>query len=322
MTKLVKTGTCMKTPWLHSLQPFPRILFTILLIISCFFFFFVIALLLAIPLFHVSISGILVLLTDYTNPEAVSLLKYFQIVQEIGIFIVPPVLAAFLFAWKPFHFLKLQDPSRWLLWVLAAIIMVTSVPAIDQLIQLNESMQLPGWMAGMEQWMQQTEEQAMELTEAFLNVDTTGGFLLNLVMIALLPAIGEELLFRGLLQRLFHDWLKNIHVAIILTGILFGAMHLQFYGVLPRSVLGILFGYLFYWSGSLWLPIFAHFLNNAVAVTISFLYDQGMISTPLEEFGTSDSPLLVISSTVVTMVVLYLFWYVTKAKSRMNLVDG
>ncbi|MBL7138515.1 MAG: CPBP family intramembrane metalloprotease [Bacteroidales bacterium] len=306
----------MKIPWLHALQPFSRILFTVLLIISCFFVFFMGGLLLAMPIFGVSLTEIMALLTDYANPKAISLLKYFQIIQEVGIFIVPPLLAAFLFVWKPFHFLKLQDPSRWQIWVLTTVIMGASIPVINQLIVLNEAMRLPEWLAGMEQWMLETEEQAWELTEAFLNIKTLGGFLLNLLMIAILPAIGEELLFRGLLQRLFHDWLGNIHVAIILAGLLFGAMHLQFYGFLPRTVLGILFGYLFFWSGSLWIPIFAHFLNNAVAVTVSFLQKQGMIGTSLEEFGSTHDLVLMLSSIVVTVLVLYIFWVSTHTRQK------
>ncbi len=311
-------GNLMNTPWLHALQPFSRILFTVLLIISCLFIFFLGGILLAMPIFDVSLTETMALLANFTNPKAIPLLKYFQIVQEVGVFIVPPLLAAFLFASKPFHYLKLQDFSRWQIWVLTAVIMVSSVPAINQLIELNEAMQLPEWMAGMEQWMKDTEEQAMELTEAFLDVNTTGGFLLNIVMIAILPAIGEELLFRGLLQRLFKEWLGNIHVAIILTGLLFGAMHLQFYGILPRVVLGILFGYLFYWSGSLWIPIFAHFLNNAVAVTVSFLAKQELIETSLEELGSSDSLALILSSIVVTAFALYLFRHSSYARTKVS----
>jgi len=309
-------GNAMKPPLLHALQPFPRILFVVLLIISCLFIFFLGGVLLAMPLFDVSLSETMALLADYANPKAVSLLKYLQVIQEVGIFIVPPLLAAFLFASRPFQYLKLTNPSRWEMWVMATVIMGTSIPAISQLIELNEAMELPEWLSGMEQWMQKAEVQAKELTEAFLDVNTLGGFLLNLMMIAILPAIGEELLFRGLFQRLFHDWLGNIHLAIILAGFLFGAMHLQFYGILPRAVLGILFGYLFYWSGSLWIPIFAHFLNNAVAVTVSFLERQGLIGTSLEEFGTTDNLFLMISSFVVTFLAIYLFRYSSYARNK------
>jgi len=306
----------MKTPLLHALRPFPRILFSVLLIISCLFIFFLAGILLALPLFSLSLSGVLSLLADYANPEAIPLLKYLQMIQEVGIFIVPPLLAAFMFSSKPLHYLKLTSHSSWETWVLATVVMVTSIPAISQLIVLNEAMQLPGWLAGLEQWMQEAEEQAKELTDAFLEVNTAGGFLLNLVMIAVLPAIGEELLFRGLFQRLFHEWLGNIHIAIILSGFIFGAMHLQFYGMLPRMMLGILFGYLFYWSGSLWIPVFAHFLNNGVAVTVSFLERQGFIETSLEDFGTTDNLFLIISSIILTALTLYLYRKVNRQRDN------
>src|SRR5207344_1198984 len=97
---------------------------------------------------------------------------------------------------------------------------------------------------------------------------------INLFIIAFLPALGEELFFRGMMQKLFSQLTKNNHLAIIITSIIFSAIHLQFYGFLPRMVLGIFLGYLLVWSGSLWLPILAHFVNNASAVLFTFLDNQ------------------------------------------------
>ncbi|MBN1200133.1 MAG: hypothetical protein JXA23_12330, partial [Bacteroidales bacterium] len=194
-SKISEIGNVIKTPFLQSLQPFARILFSLLLILSCLFVFFLGGILLAMPLFGISLSETMALLADYTNPQAITLLKYLQVVQEVGIFIVPPLLAAYFFASKPLQYLKLTDGSRWQIWGLTILIMAASVPAISQLIELNEAMTLPGWMAGMEEWMQQAEDQAQQLTEAFLEINTLGGFLFNLLMIAVLPAIGEELLF-------------------------------------------------------------------------------------------------------------------------------
>lgn len=320
-SKNSELGNVIRTPFLQALQPFARVLFSVLLIISSLFVFFLGGILLAMPLFDLSLPETMALLGNYANPEAISLLKYLQIIQEVGIFIVPPLLAACFFASKPLQYLKLTDFSPWQSWGLTILIMATSVPAISQLIELNEAMKLPGWLAGVEEWMQHTEDQAQQLTEIFLNINTLGGFLFNLLMIAVLPAIGEELLFRGLFQRLFHDWLGNIHVAIILAAFLFGAMHLQFYGILPRTILGLLFGYLFYWSGSLWIPIFAHFLNNAVAVSISYFERQGSISTSLQDFGNTDNLFLILSSVLLTLLFLYLFKYVSFLRTTKSTPD-
>jgi len=314
----VKSETFMKTPLLHALNPFSRIIFSVLLVITCFFVMFVTGLLVAMPLFGVTMTETMTLLADSTNPKAITLLKYFQIIQEFGFFIIPPLLAALFFAVRPFHYLKLNNPSRWQAWILIIVIMISTLPVINLLIELNEAMRLPEWLHGIETWIQETETKAMELTETFLAIDSWGEFIFNMVMIAMLPAIGEELLFRGLLQRLFNDWFKNIHFAIILAGFLFGAMHLQFYGILPRMALGVLFGYLFYWSGSLWIPIFAHFLNNGVAITISYMERQGWIGTRFEEFGSSNTLFLILSSIVISALAMYVFWYITSSRAKQD----
>ncbi|MDZ7777205.1 MAG: CPBP family intramembrane glutamic endopeptidase [Bacteroidales bacterium] len=113
-----------------------------------------------------------------------------------------------------------------------------------------------------------------------------GALAANLLLIAVIPAIGEELFFRGVLQKVFTDWFSNAHAGIIITSVLFSALHMQFFGFLPRFVLGVLFGYYFYWSRSLWLPIFAHFINNGAAVVVAFLAARGSVDVDYEEFGS------------------------------------
>ena len=104
---------------------------------------------------------------------------------------------------------------------------------------------------GIEKWMKDAEESAAEITKAFLDVKTIPGLVFNVFMIAFLPAVGEELLFRGIIQRIFTDMTKSHHWGIWISAILFSAMHFQFYGFVPRVLLGALFGYLLVWSGSI-----------------------------------------------------------------------
>ena len=92
---------------------------------------------------------------------------------------------------------------------------------------------------------------------------------------AILPAIGEELLFRGVFQRLLTEWTRNIHWGIILAALLFSFFHFEFYGFLPRFLLGVFFGYLFVWTSSIWVPILAHFTNNFIIVVYSFYQATG-----------------------------------------------
>jgi hypothetical protein len=163
-------------------------------------------------------------------------------------------------------------------------------PFVNFIGEMNANMNLPNWLSGVEEWMRDAEEKAAQLTTAFLNVDSYWGLLFNLFMIAFLPAIGEELLFRGVIQRIFTNMTHNHNLGIWISAILFSALHMQFYGFVPRMLLGVLFGYLLVWSGSMWLPILAHFLNNGIAVIAMFMIDKEMLSPKVEEVGsTSES---------------------------------
>ena len=307
----------MKNPELASLTPFARILFVVILVIVCFAVFMVAGMLLAQPLFHADLFRQLDLLTDYGNPDAVKLLKYFQVIQSLALFIVPPLLAAFLFDRSVPGYLGLNRGSSVRLYLLALLILVVCLPFLNWMASLNEALKLPSFLHGIEQWMIETEEETSKLTDAFLVMESWGGFAFGMLMIAVLPAIGEELFFRGLVQRLLGEWLKNRHMAIFLASFVFALFHLQFYGLLPRFLLGLFLGYLYYWSGSLWLPVFVHFLNNGSAVLISFLADKGVLSLNWEDFGTTDSAILIIASAVLTGLLMWMVQFMAgKQKAR------
>ncbi|NNF01654.1 MAG: CPBP family intramembrane metalloprotease, partial [Bacteroidia bacterium] len=164
-----------------------------------------------------------------------------------------------------------------------------------------------------ESYMKQMEESAADLTEAFLGVITVKGLLLNLIMIAIIPAIGEELLFRGIIQRWLGSWLENIHVSIIITAAIFSAVHFQFYGFIPRMVFGILFGYMYYWSGSLWLPIVAHLVNNSTAVLLAYIENTATLPFDQDEIGTGENEMfLLIGSTIVVCVLIFYLYRTMK----------
>jgi hypothetical protein len=166
-----------------------------------------------------------------------------------------------------------------------------------------------------ESWMKNAEENAAELTEAFLNVKTIPGLAFNLFMIAFLPAIGEELLFRGFIQKIFTNLTKNHHWGIWISAILFSALHIQFYGFIPRVFLGALFGYMLVWSGSMWLPIIGHFLNNGIAVIAYFLINKNLLNANVENIGsTSNSYYLA----AISMVLVITFMWMLKRQNAEN----
>ncbi len=295
-----------KQPILESLTPFTRILFAILLIISSFAVTFFLGMVMASPLFGVGMKDILSALSDFENPVTLKLLKYFQVIQSFGLFIFPSLLAGYFFERSSKRYLCLDKPSKWLIYLLTLVLMLASLPLINWMVSVNDMMKLPEFLRGMEEWMKATEKEAAKLTEAFMQMPTVGSFLFNMLMIAVLPAIGEEFMFRGLIQRLLKEWLGNIHVAILIAALLFSAMHMQFYGFLPRLMLGIVFGYLFYWTGSLWIPIFAHFIQNGLVVTVTYLGQQGIIGGDYENFGSTGNILVILVSLIISAFILYI----------------
>ena len=144
---------------------------------------------------------------------------------------------------------------------------------------------------------------AIAATEQMLTVDTIGGLLFNLVVIALIPAIGEELTFRGVLQQGLTRRM-NPHVAILLSAAIFSFIHFQFSGFLPRMFLGMLLGYLFYTSGSLWTCMLMHFLNNGSAVVVYYLNHKGIINVDVDHFGEAQNMWVLIASAVVTVALI------------------
>lgn len=298
----------MKQGILAHLTPFAKLVFLITLMISCLILSLVAGILLAIPLFHVNLFSDFSVLSDFSNPTSAGLLKFFQILQSVGLFIVPALLAGLFFGGDPLDYNRLKTFPSPITYLLVTLLFFVSLPFGNWLGELNESMRLPGFLAGMEQWMKESEADAATITDLFLDVSTLVGFLVNLLMIAILPAIGEELIFRGMLQRLLGEWFRNTHVAIILASVIFGCIHLQFYGVVPRILMGVMFGYLFAWSGSLWIPVFAHLLNNGAAVVVAFLAGKGMIGTTYEEFGATGNLFIIAGSLFFTLFLMFLVW--------------
>lgn len=263
----------------------------------------------SIPFFGTELLKGSAALTDYSNPETVALLKYLQVVNQFGFFIVPAILFVFLTDDNFMGYLNLDSRFHKFSLTFGIILLVVSLPFIGWLLEVNSEMHLPVGLSKLEQWMRVSEDNAEKLTEAFLSTSTWKGFLVNLFMIAVIAAVGEELIFRGILVRLFNEWIGNIHLAVIIPAVLFSAFHLQFYGFFGRLVLGIILGYLFVWSGSLWVPIVIHFLNNAMAVVVSFLDERGVITADLKTFGTSQNTVVIVGSfllMVFTLLMIYL----------------
>lgn len=226
-------------------------------------------------------------------------LKWLQFLQTTATFLLPPLCLAYLCSKQPLTFLRLQSSlssssSAATTIIVAIATILLAIPGINLLSYLNQQMNLPAFLEPLEQLMKQQEEAAAALTESFLQVHTIGGLIINIALMALLPAMAEELTFRGLLVTPFLPQptigKQKTQIAIWAAAIIFSAIHFQFYGFVPRMLLGALFGYALLWSDSLWIPIMMHFTNNCIAVLLYYyMYAQGIDPETIDAFGTGST---------------------------------
>ena len=202
--------------------------------------------------------------------------------QDILAFILPAVVTMAIIYRRPFHVMGLDRAPSWLAITIVIVFYVISLPAMNWLVEMNKAMSLPSWMAGIEQAMRAAEDSAAEVTQEMLNINSVGQLILCVLVVGVMAGLSEEMLFRGAMLRTMQDSRLGKHAVVWITAILFSAFHLQFYGFVPRMLLGVWLGYLFVWTGSLWVPIIAHTLNNSTVVLMSYLSNKGVIP---EGFG-------------------------------------
>ncbi len=251
---------------LGELHPFLKLLLLGMLSLAGMLVVVFLGLLLSMPFTGTDVLKQLSALTENVN-----MLKYVQLLSHLGLFVVPAVVFAFLVDRNPMQYYRAAAIPNFKMFILAALIIVAIVPLVFNLTQINQYLSLPESLSGLEDWMRRTEDETEIMMERFLNVTSIQAYLFNILLIAVLPGIGEELIFRGAMQRIFNQWTGNIHVAVIVTAFIFSAIHFQFFSFLPRFMLGIMLGYMFVISGNIWVPIFAHFFNNAMAVTVYYI---------------------------------------------------
>ena len=241
---------------------------------------------------------------ELTDPAFLPVIQYLQIVNTIGLFLLPAIIFSLFAGRSPVRYLSMEVKPAMFSLVFGSAVIVSILPFIAWLAEINGAMSFPEWLSGVEEWMRRSEDQAMELTEMFLSTATVGGLIINLIMIAVLPALGEEFLFRGVVLRLFREWTKNPHLAVLISAFLFSALHLQFYGFLPRFVLGVVLGYLFVWTRSIWIPVIIHFVNNAIAVIGGWYYARGSIDKDIESIGQADQGWVIAASLLVVVFIM------------------
>jgi membrane protease YdiL (CAAX protease family) len=201
--------------------------------------------------------------------------------QSVGLFLIPPLLLAITEGKRINVFYGFKKPQFKLI-ALVFFLIILSAPIMEWVTVINQQMKLPSFLKGVEEWMRRSEDSLMETTMLLLKMSSIPEFLLNIFLVALVAAVAEELMFRGAVQRIFSRMFNNVHVAIWFSAFVFSAIHMQFYGFIPRFLLGAGFGYLYLWSGSIWYSILAHFLNNAFAVCQAYYLQKNNLPMDFE----------------------------------------
>ena len=241
---------------------------------------------------------------NISAPYFVDALWVLQIIGMTLPVLATPVFFAYVVVREPKDYIKPGLRFSWILLVLIFAIMFISMPLTEFLTNLNQKMVLPHFL----QWMRDQEDTSEKLMAGLLQMKTIWDLLKNLLLIGLLTAIAEEFMFRGVLQTIFVRWTKNTHVAIWITAILFSAFHVEFFGFLPRVMLGALFGYFVAWSGSIWPAVWAHFINNGTIVIVTYLFNKKQI-----KISPDDQHLFNYSGYIISLaIVLFLLFVYRK----------
>jgi membrane protease YdiL (CAAX protease family) len=248
---------------------------------------------------------------DYNSGTLLTVIRGMQVIQFICLFLIPSFLCAWFFSNDSKKYLGLKKPSNVGYFLVAVAVLLLSLPFVNFLGELNRNVQFPADIA---KWMKEQEAEAAKTIQALLSKHTIKDLILNIICIAGLAAVGEELLFRGVVQRLLIKVCKSPWAGIIISAFLFSAMHVQFYGFLPRFVLGILLGAIYWYSGSLWTAILAHFVYDAALIVLVYFNPSS-----LNDENTLDlSNIALAAAASFIIVVLLVMWMKRKSTATYN----
>ncbi|MBL3654812.1 CPBP family intramembrane glutamic endopeptidase [Fulvivirga sediminis] len=265
----------------------------------------VIGMMLCVPFFQGSITE---LTTALSNPQAYPDVKLILYVSQafgtlFGMVCLPLLYLKFILK-RPIS-IFFNKPVGIQPVVLTVLIVLSFMMVNALFIEWNANLVFPEFLKGFEQWARAKEDQMAEMTKFLTQFDGYTEIILAFIVIAVIAPIGEELVFRGFLQSLTHNYTKNIHVAIWLSAILFSTIHMQFFGFVPRLLLGALFGYLYYWSGNLIVPILAHLVNNGFTLIMVLLAKKELIAYDIENTDTVPLPTVLIFAIITTGLLVY-----------------
>ncbi len=278
-------------------------------------FWFKILMFIGLSLFGM-LLGVLITILVFQGSQSINAMRWSQAIISLMSFAFPALAANYIFASPEEDFLRKQSYPSSHFAVLGVVSMLTLLPLVNYLGWWNQQMHFPESLSFVEEAMKKMEDMAAEITAKFLAEQTRKDLVANILFLALIPAVTEELFFRGALQRIMEKRF-NVHVAVWASAFIFSAYHMQFFGFVPRLFLGAFLGYLFVWGNSIYLPMLAHFVNNANLVLFSFLMKNNLVSIDIDKVGLEQDWWMAVLSLVLTLPMLFFMakrWKVNQVK--------
>jgi membrane protease YdiL (CAAX protease family) len=250
--------------------------------------------------------------------ENLGFLRFSQIIQSITIFVLPSFFAAYLFSKKPTKLLGFDNPKI-ILFLLACIMFIICQPMISILANVNNDLIFPEFLKSFEDKIRIMENENNNLVFRLLDTCQPSAVIINIFMIVIIPAFGEEIFFRGTLQPLFHKMFKNKHFAVWITAFIFAAIHLQFFTFLPRFVLGALLGYLFLYGKNIWYSIAGHLINNLISFIVFYYYRHFQPEINPMNPNSDDFSWFIITGSIVLVATLFYCFYRFSQKTAIKI---
>ena len=257
-----------------------------------------------------SVLGVFVTIIDGGSITYLKNLQIAQVLSQVIGILIPAVVYVMLVQEKPFNYLGFKKLQTWSL--LGIVAMFTVIPFLSMVTEWNDGIVFPESLRAFEVQMRSIQEKTEEIVKLFIG---QGSLLSSLLIVAFLAAVSEELLFRSVIQKALIKVCKNAHVGIIITAVIFSAFHGDFFGFVPRFVLGLMLGYMFWMSGSIFTSMLMHFVNNATIVMLYYMNTRGFIEIDVDKFGQTDNVLVIILSLIATVAIFITCW---RLKNKTN----
>ena len=302
---------------LSDTKPGLQFLFTFFIILAGFLLFQFISIITGLLIFRIPVSDAVTILENLESEDTIPFMKYIQALTSLGMFAVSAYISAWFFSKDPFDYLGLRKKSALSVIFLVVLLTLLTLPMNNYFTYLNNKLNLPDSMNWLQTYFEDKELQMERIMIKMLEGGGIIALLVNLIVIAVIPSLGEELLFRGVLQKIFIHWTRSVHIGILITSFIFASFHFQFLSLLPRFVLGIILGYLFIYTANLWIPIIMHFVNNALGVVYYHFYYIDKADKTLEKIGTPGNELIyAFLSIIIVLIIMFVIRRISREKAK------